>query len=130
MSLSFIYGSLTHAINSGPKEFEDFLDQIEDRPTQQIVLPHQSEKEKRRKKFEDGLKGLESINRSMKLSFKEALALYNEDVAIVARLVSAMPTTQVSVERLFSSLRIIKSDLRASMKEDLVEAILFLRVRD
>ena len=38
-----------------------------------------------------------------------------------------MPPTQVSVERLFSALKIIKFDLRASMKEDLIEAILFLR---
>jgi hypothetical protein len=38
--------------------------------------------------------------------------------------VTAMPPTQVSV---FSALKIIKSDLRASMKEDLAEAILFPR---
>jgi hypothetical protein len=36
-----------------------------------------------------------------------------------------MPPTQVSVEQLFSALKIIKSDLRASMKEDLAEAILY-----
>jgi hypothetical protein len=41
--------------------------------------------------------------------------------------VTAMPPTQVSVEQLFSALKIIKSDLRASMKEDLAEAILFPR---
>ena len=32
------------------------------------------------------------------------------------------------VERLFSALRFIMSDQRARMKEDLVEAILFLRI--
>ena len=42
--------------------------------------------------------------------------------------VTALPPTQVSVERLFSALRIIKSDLRVAMKEDLIEAILFLRL--
>ena len=41
--------------------------------------------------------------------------------------VTALPPTQVSVERLFPALRITKSDLRAAMKEDLIEAILFLR---
>jgi hypothetical protein len=42
-------------------------------------------------------------------------------------IVSAMPPTQVSVEQLFSALKIIKSDLWASMKEGLPEAILFPR---
>jgi hypothetical protein len=42
-------------------------------------------------------------------------------------IVTAMPPTHISVEKLFSALKIIKSDLRASMKEDLAEAILFLR---
>ena len=36
----------------------------------------------------------------------------------------AIPPTQVSVERLFSFLKLIKTDLRASMKENLVEAVL------
>ena len=34
-----------------------------------------------------------------------------------------MSPTQVSVERLFSALKIIKSDLRASTKEDLIEVV-------
>ncbi len=38
-----------------------------------------------------------------------------------------MPITQVSVERQFSSLKIIESDLRSSLKEDLIDAILFLK---
>jgi hypothetical protein len=42
-------------------------------------------------------------------------------------IVTAMPPTQVSVERLFSALKTIKSDLRASIKEDLAESILFPR---
>jgi hypothetical protein len=42
-------------------------------------------------------------------------------------IVTAMPPTQVSMKQLFSALKIIKSDLRASMKEDLSEAILFPR---
>jgi hypothetical protein len=39
-------------------------------------------------------------------------------------IVTAMPPTQVSV---FSAPKIIKSDSRASVKEDLTEAILFPR---
>ena len=43
------------------------------------------------------------------------------------KFLSAMPVTQVSVERLFSSMKFILSDHRASMKQDLLDAILFLR---
>jgi hypothetical protein len=52
---------------------------------------------------------------------------YREIVRPAAMIVTAMPPTQVSVEQLFSALKMIKSDLRASMKEDLAEAILFPR---
>ena len=37
-----------------------------------------------------------------------------------------MPPTHVSIEKLFFALKIIKSDLRALMKKDLIEAVLFL----
>jgi len=45
----------------------------------------------------------------------------------VAMIITALPPTQVSVLRLFLALRFIKSDPRASMKEDIIEAIIFLR---
>ena len=57
----------------------------------------------------------------------QPIDMYPEMVREVARVVTALPPTQVSVERLFSALKIIRSDLRTSMKEDLTEAILFLR---
>ena len=57
----------------------------------------------------------------------EAIPLYPKIIKKVAYAVITLPTTQVSIERLFSTLRIIRSDLRVSMKDDLTEAILFLR---
>jgi len=41
--------------------------------------------------------------------------------------VAALPPTQVRVKRLFSALKITKSDLRASLKEDSADATLFLK---
>ena len=41
--------------------------------------------------------------------------------------ISALPVTQVSVERLFSAMRILLSDLRSRLKSDIVDAILFLK---
>ncbi|XP_073415086.1 uncharacterized protein [Dendrobates tinctorius] len=73
------------------------------------------------------LKEIEKFNRSSKLTVHEAIPLYPEIVRDAAHVVTALPPTQVSVERLFSGLKIIRSDLRSSMKEDLMEAILFLR---
>ena len=80
-----------------------------------------------RTNFEKALTEIEKIDRSSKLDVMQAINKYPDIVKKVAYTVTALPPTQVSVERLFSALRIIRSDLRASMKEDLVEAILFLR---
>ncbi|XP_073410249.1 uncharacterized protein [Dendrobates tinctorius] len=73
------------------------------------------------------LKEIEKFNRSSKLTVHEAIPLYPEIVRDVAHVVTALPPTQVTVERLCSGLKIIRSDLRSSMKEGLMEAILFLR---
>ena len=40
---------------------------------------------------------------------------------------AALPVTQVSVERLFSAMRLLLSDLRSRLKQDAVEAMLLLR---
>jgi len=40
---------------------------------------------------------------------------------------AALPPTQVYVERLFSAMKILLTDLRSKMKHDIVEAILFLK---
>jgi len=67
------------------------------------------------------------IDRASKVNVMDAIAQYPTILQKVSFTVTALPPTQVTVERLFSVLRIIRSDLRASMKEDLLEAILFLR---
>ena len=38
-----------------------------------------------------------------------------------------LPPTQVTVERLFSAMKILLTDLRSKMKDEIVEAILFLK---
>ena len=70
---------------------------------------------------------MEMIDRASKVNVMDAIAQYPTILQKVSFTVTALPPTQVTVERLFSALRIIRSDLRASMKEDLLEAILFLR---
>ena len=45
----------------------------------------------------------------------------------VALLLTAIPPTQVSVERLFSALKILKSDRRNRLKDKMLNAMLLLR---
>ena len=66
-------------------------------------------------------------DRKSKKSLQELIQGYPDILRDVALSVIAIPPTPVSVERLFSVLKLIKTDLRASMKDDLVEAVFFLR---
>ncbi len=50
-----------------------------------------------------------------------------EELREVALLLTALPPTQVSVERLFSALKNLKSDNRNRLGERLLDAMLFLR---
>ena len=77
--------------------------------------------------FNNALTDMENIDRSSKVTVMDAISRYPAILPKVPYTVTALPSTQVSVERLFSALRIVRSDLRTSMKEDLSEAILFLR---
>lgn len=77
--------------------------------------------------FHAALQQVEQIDRKSKLNVHDAIKQYPEIVKESALLAAALPPTQVSVERLFSALRLIRTDQRASMKEKLTEAILFLR---
>jgi hypothetical protein len=52
---------------------------------------------------------------------------FPEELKEVALLLVGMPPTQVSVERLFSSLRILKTDHRNRLGEGILNAMMFLR---
>ena len=57
----------------------------------------------------------------------DVISNYPERVQHVTWVISALPVTQISVERLFSALKILLIDARSRLKADLVKAILFLR---
>ena len=80
-----------------------------------------------RESFEKALVKMEKINRSSKLTVLQTIEHYPQFFQKVAHTVTSLPPTQVSVKRLFSALHLFRPDLRASMKEHLIEAILFLR---
>ena len=83
------------------------------------------------KVVEDALTTLKDSRNKFKRLNKPLTTLIMEDypkeLREVALLLQAMPVTQVSVERLFSSLQIIKNERRSQLKEDVLEAILVLK---
>ena len=72
------------------------------------------------------LKRLETLKESRKVLKKlsDLISKYPDVLKDAARLLRAMPPTQVSVERLFSALKIFKSDLRSCLKADILNALL------
>ncbi len=68
---------------------------------------------------------------ALKKTKKDLLTMINEDypeeLKEVALLLCTMPVTQVSVERLFSALKIFKWDQRNRLKEDILNALLLLK---
>ena len=95
-------------------DFEKHLDNEAKR--RRIALENQQSRsasspiDKFRLDFSDALKEFEKIERFSKLEVFEAVESYPKIVRNVAYAVTALPATQVSVERLFSALRIIRSD--------------------
>ena len=67
------------------------------------------------------------IGRSKGETVWDVIKHLEELLLTTAQSLSAMPVTQVSVERLFSSMKFILSDQRSSMTQELLEAIWFLR---
>ena len=52
---------------------------------------------------------------------------YPEIIQPASMALAALPVTQVSVERLFSAMKLLLTDLRSRLKGDILEAMLLLR---
>lgn len=77
---------------------------------------------------------LEFKSLPIKLKYTDNLLIYWEsqrkampELYALANIVSAVPMTQVSVERLFSSVKFVYSDLRHNLGHKLLEDILLIR---
>ena len=80
--------------------------------------------------FINALPEMEMTDKTLKVRVMTAIGRYPTILQNAAFTVTAMPPTQMTVKRLFSALRIIQSDLRTLIKEDLLETIRFLRTID
>ena len=71
---------------------------------------------------------MEAMGRLKVSSVFASISHYPKGIREACRVVSCLPTTQASVERLFSAKKLVLSDQRAVMKDDLLSAILFIRM--
>lgn len=112
-------------------DFEKLLDYEEKSKRQRLdesaITVKQSPISKFKFDFTASLAEMEKFDRKSRLNVFEAISVYPDIMQDAARTVSALPPTQVSVERLFSALRLVKTNLRVNLKADITEAILFLR---
>ncbi|XP_044860223.1 uncharacterized protein LOC123363376 [Mauremys mutica] len=115
------------SINSSEDDdFEKELDEQERR--RRVSVIHNCNEALFERNFRDDCEAMESIGRLKVKSVFEAIQSYPHRIQAACRIASSMPTTQASVERLFSALKLILNDLRQTMKDDLIAAIIFYRM--
>ena len=69
-------------------------------------------------------------NNKSQISLQEIIKGYPEIIREITLTNIAIPLTLVSVERLFSVLKLMNTDIRALIKEDLVEVMLLLQTNN
>ena len=114
--------------SSSEDEFEKELDLLEQRKSpNQAISSTLYANAQIKQKVTSSIEKMKRLGRLKADSVWKIIDTLDEPLLTTAKILSAMPVTQVSVERLFSSIKFILSDHRASMKQDLLDAILFLR---
>ena len=107
-------------------EFERELDLIEQRRSSSMRSNANDVLNKTTQELKNIEKMIE-IGRLKGESVWDVIKQLEEPLLTTAKILSAMPVTQVSVERLFFSMKFILSDQRLSMTQELLESILYLR---
>ena len=116
------------------EDFNKYLDRLAAEKRRKISTDREdsvkSPSDEFKREFREKLKEIEKYDRFCQIPLEDLIQLYPEVTRDGVKIAMALPSTQVSVERLFSVLKLMKSDLRDSLKEDVAEAILFLRSFD
>ena len=114
--------------SSSEDEFENELDLLEQRKSpDQAISSTLYANAQTKQKVTSSIEKMERLGRLKADSVWKIIDTLDEPLLTTEKILSAMPVTQVSIERLFPSMKFILSDHRASMKQDLLYAILFLR---
>ena len=85
------------------------------------------ELDKMKKAFNKNIKEMIEIGQLKGETVWDVNTGLKELLLTMAKILSSMPVTQVSVERLFFSIKFIMNDQRSLMTQELLEVILFLR---
>ena len=126
-SFPMLFSDGSHAFSSEDK-LEKELDLLERRKSpDQAISSTLYANAQIKQKVTSSIEKMERLGRLKADSGWKIIDTLNEPLLTTAKILSAMPVTQVSVERLFSSIKFSLSDHQASMKQDLLDAILFLR---
>ena len=104
-----------------PNDFQAYFESV---ATSGVPQPAASNSHGR---FQTCLKDIEQLGRVKGANVWEVIDLFPKLIQPVARIVCALPSTQVSVERIFSHLKLILRENWLNMAEDLAEEIIFLR---
>ena len=108
-------------------EFEKELDLIEQRRSSSMRSNANDLLNKTPQELNKNIEKMIEIGRLEGETVWNGIKQLEEPLLTTAKILSAMPVTQVSVERLFSSMKFILSDQRLSMTQELLESILYLR---
>ena len=101
-------------------EFEKELDLLEQRKSpDQAISSTLYANAQIKQKVTSSIEKMKRLGRPKADSVWKIIDTLDEPLLTTAKILSTMPVTQVSVERLFSSMKFILSDHRASMKQDL-----------
>ena len=77
--------------------------------------------------FSDALTEVERLGRLRQPSVWDIISKYPLIVQPVSQVISCLPSTQVSVERMFSHLKLVLRENRVRMGTELTDAIVFMR---
>ena len=117
----------SHA-SSSEDEFEKELNLLEQRkPFGQAISSTLYANAQIKLKVTSSIEKMERLGRLQADSVWKIIGTLDEPLLTRAKIFGALPVIQVSVERLFSSMKFILSDHRASMKQDILDPVLFLR---
>ena len=108
-------------------EFERELDLIEQRRSSSMRSNANDVLNKTTQELNKNIEKMIEIGQLKGETVWDVIKQLEEPLLTTAKILSAMPVTQVSVERLFSSMKFILSDQRLSMTQELLESILYLR---
>ena len=109
-------------VNNGEaSEFESYLNSLAGTTKQSPNTPLKI-------LYEAGLQKIEKLGRQKIKNVWEGIDAYPEFLKPSCHIVNALPSTQVSFERMFSQLKLLLRENRCRMKTELADAILFLRM--